>query len=152
LKFFPFTLGGDAKTWCNSLAPRSINSKEACLPQFFDKYFPASKIHALTLDISNFSQNEREDLPQVWGRYRELVRKCHTHGFKANEVLDIFYNGLTKSTRCYQDSIAGTVFRERIIDEATELLDTISQNYEDWNIEGMNEEELFPEKKPCMLK
>jgi hypothetical protein len=149
---FPFTLGGDAKTWCNSLAPRSITSKEACLPQFFDKYFHASKIHALTLDISNFSQNERVDLPQVWGRYRELVRKCPTHGFKANEVLDIFYKGLTKSTRCYQDSIARTVFWERIIDEATELLDTISQNYEDWNIEGMNEEELFPENKPCMLK
>jgi hypothetical protein len=81
-----------------------------------------------------------------------LVRKCPTHGFKANEVLDIFYNGQTESTRCYLDSIAGSVFRERTIDENTELLDTISRNYEDWNIERMNEEELFPKKKPGMLK
>jgi hypothetical protein len=67
LKLFPFTLGGDAKTCYNSLAPCSITSQEACLRQFFDKYFPASKIHALTLDISNFSQKEGEDLPQAWG-------------------------------------------------------------------------------------
>jgi hypothetical protein len=51
----PFHSRRDAKTWYNSLAPGSITSKEACLHQFFDKYFPASKIHALTLDISNFS-------------------------------------------------------------------------------------------------
>jgi hypothetical protein len=69
LKLFPLTLGGDAKTWYNSLAPRSITSQEECLRQFFDKYFLASKVHALTLDISNFSQKEREDLPQAWGRY-----------------------------------------------------------------------------------
>jgi hypothetical protein len=67
LKLFPFTLGGDAKTCYSSLAPCSITSQEACLCQFFDKYFSASKIHALTLDISNFSQKEREDLPQAWG-------------------------------------------------------------------------------------
>ena len=71
-----------------------------------------------------------------------MVRKCPTHGFKSNEILDIFYNGLTENTRGYLDGIAGNVFRERTIDEATELLETISRNYEDWNIE-----EIFPEKK-----
>jgi hypothetical protein len=40
-----------------------------------------------------------------------MTRKCHVHGFKANELLDIFYNGLTEGTRCYLDSIAGNVFR-----------------------------------------
>jgi hypothetical protein len=72
------------------------------------------------------------------------------HGFKAIEVLDILYNGLIESTRCYL--VAGSVFRERTLDEGTELLDTISRNYEDWNIERMNKEGLFPEKKPGMLK
>jgi hypothetical protein len=60
-----------------------------------------------------------------------MTRNCPAHGFKPNELLDIFYNGLTEGTRCYLDSIAGNVFRERTIEEATELLDTISRNYED---------------------
>ena len=30
LKLFPFSLGGEAKAWFNSLAPKSITSKEAC--------------------------------------------------------------------------------------------------------------------------
>jgi hypothetical protein len=129
------------------VAPRSITSQEECLHQFFDKYLPASKVHALTLDISNFSQKEGEDLPQAWGRYHDMTRNCPAHGFKANELLDIFYNGMTKGTRCYLDSIAGNVSRERTIEEATELLDTIARNYEDWKMEEMNKEELFSEKK-----
>ena len=114
---------------------------------FFNKYFPANKIHALTLEISNFSQKEKEDLPQAWGRYNKMVKKCPTHGFKNNEILDIFYNGLTENTRGYLDSIAGNVFRERTVDEAIELLQTISKNYDDWNTD-----EIFPEKKGGMLK
>ena len=131
LDLFPFTLGGSAKTWYNRLEPGCINSKEECLQVFYNKYFPADKIHGLTIEISNFSQKEKEDLPQAWGRYSKMVRKCPTHGFKSNEILDIFYNGLTENTRGYLDGIAGNVFRERTVDEATELLETISRNYED---------------------
>jgi hypothetical protein len=61
-----------------------------------------------------------------------MVRKCPTHVFKSNEILDIYYNGLTENSRGYLDSIAGNVFGERTVDEATELLETISRNYEDW--------------------
>jgi hypothetical protein len=81
-----------------------------------------------------------------------MTRKCPAHGFQANELLDIFYNGLTEGTRCYLDSIAGNVFRGRTIEEATELLDMISRNYEDWKMEDANKEELFSKKKPGILK
>ena len=37
LKLFPFSLGGEAKTWFHSLAPKSITSKEACFYLFFNK-------------------------------------------------------------------------------------------------------------------
>jgi hypothetical protein len=145
-------LGGSAKTWYNRLEPGCITSKEECLQVFYNKYFPADKIHGLTVEISNFSQKEKEDLPQAWGRYSKMVRKCPTHGFKDHEILDIFYNGLTESTRGYLDSIAGSVFRERTIGEATELLETISRNYEDWNIEIIDDRDIFPEKKGGILE
>jgi hypothetical protein len=67
LKLFPFSLGGDAKAWYNSLAPRSITSKDECLLLFYEKYFPANKIFAKIVEINNFSQKEKESLPQSWG-------------------------------------------------------------------------------------
>jgi hypothetical protein len=81
-----------------------------------------------------------------------MTRKCPAHGFKDYELLDIFYNGLTEGTRCYLDIIAGNGFRERTIEEATKLLDTISRNYEEWKTEETDKEELFSENKPGILK
>ena len=112
-------MGGNAKTWYDHLEPGCITSKEECLQLFHNKYFAANKIHGLTIGIRNFSQKEKEDLSQAWGRFSKMVRKCPTHGFKSNEILDKFYNGLTKNTRGYLDGIAGNVFRERTIDQAT---------------------------------
>ena len=51
-----------------------------------------------------------------------------------NELLDIFYNGLTVESRTYLDSCAGCVFRKRTPDEAEELLAKISQNHDDWTL------------------
>ena len=44
--------------------------------------------------MSAFAQNEKESLPQAWGRFCALKRRCPAHGFKENELLDIFYNEL----------------------------------------------------------
>jgi hypothetical protein len=53
------------------------------------------------------------------------------HPLEKNEILDIFYNGLTDATRYYLDSCAGCVFRERTIEQAEELLNNILKNYDD---------------------
>jgi hypothetical protein len=51
-----------------------------------------------------------------------------------NELLDIFYNGLTVESKTYLDSCAGCVFRKRTPAEAVELIAKISQNYDDWTM------------------
>jgi 6-phosphogluconate dehydrogenase len=86
-------------------------------------------------EISNFTQSKEEDISQAWGRYYALERRCPAHGLKNNELLDIFYNGLTKESRSYLDSVAGNIFRHTTVEEAKELLNTIHQNYNDWHIE-----------------
>jgi hypothetical protein len=128
-------LGGEAKAWFNYLAPKSITSKEACIYSFCNKYFPASKIHALVEEIIHFAQGKEEGIPQAWGRFSALGRKCPAHSLKANQLLDIFYNGLTERSRSYLDSIAGNIFRERTMEEAKELLNTIRQKHDDWHID-----------------
>ena len=51
-----------------------------------------------------------------------------------NEILDIFYNGLTDASRDFLDSCAGCVFSKRSVGQAKELLNNILKNYDDWTL------------------
>ena len=56
------------------------------------------------------------------------------HPLKTNEILDIFYNGLTDASRDYLDSCVGSVFRERTPDEAEILLNNMLKNENNWTL------------------
>lgn len=56
------------------------------------------------------------------------------HPLKKNEILDIFYNGLTDASRDHLDSCAGCVFRERTIEEAEILLNNMLTNENNWTL------------------
>ena len=47
LKMFPFSLKDKAKTWLNSLKPRSIGTWQEMQTEFLKKFFPAHKTNAL---------------------------------------------------------------------------------------------------------
>ena len=79
---------------------------------FFQKYFPASAQHVALQKIFNFKQNEGEKMPESWARFCSLLRARPGHQIAKNELLDIFYNGLTVESRTYLDSCAGCVFRK----------------------------------------
>ena len=83
---------------------------------FSAKYFPAHKKQAALSEIYNFVQIEEESLPQAWGRLLQLLNALPDHPLKKNEILDIFYNGLTNASRDHLDSCAGCVFRERTVE------------------------------------
>ena len=63
-----------------------------------------------------------------------MIKARPGHGVPKNELLDIFYAGLTDESRSYVDSCAGCVFRERIPGDAEELMGKIAKNHEDWSI------------------
>ena len=56
------------------------------------------------------------------------------HPPKKNEILDIFYNGLTDASRDYLDSCVGSVFRERTPDEVEILLNNMLTNENSWTL------------------
>ena len=76
-------------------------------------------------EIFNFVQIKEESLSQAWGRLWQLLNALPDHPLKKNEILDIFYNGLTDASRDFLDSCGGCVFRERIVEQAEELLNNI---------------------------
>ncbi|KAK1631779.1 hypothetical protein QYE76_006094 [Lolium multiflorum] len=131
-KIFPFSLKGDAKTWYNNLPPGSIKSPTDLRDVFFRKYFPASAQHIALQKIYRFDQGDEEKLPEAWARFCSLIRARPGHDLEKNDLLDIFYSGLTIESRAYLDSCAGCVFRKRTPDEAEELLAKIGRNHDDW--------------------
>ena len=82
-------------------------------------------------------------MSESWARFCSLIRTQPGHQSAKNELLDIFYNGLTVESRTYLDGCAGCVFRKNIRDEAEELMAKISQNHDDWTTP-----ELTPTPKP----
>ena len=68
------------------------------------------------------------------GGLHQLLRALPDHPLKKNEILDIFYNGLTDASRDFLDSCTGCVFRERTVEQAEELLNNILKNYDDWTL------------------
>ena len=68
------------------------------------------------------------------GRLLQLLNALPDHPLKKNEILDIFYIGLTDSSRDFLDSCAGCVFMERTVGQAEEWLNNILKNYDDWTI------------------
>jgi hypothetical protein len=125
-KIFPFSLKGEAKTWFNNLSPGSIDGPIGLVNALFLKYFPASAQHATLQKIFDFEQVKVEKLPESWARFCFLIRAWHGQPLAKNELLDIFYNGLTVESRTYLDSCAGCVFRKRTPTEAKELMAKIS--------------------------
>ena len=53
---------------------------------------------------------------------------------KKNEILDIFYNGLTNTFRDHLDSCAGCVCREITVEQAEFLLNNMLSNENDWTL------------------
>ena len=101
---------------------------------FSEKYFPAHKKLAALHEIFNFVQIKEESLPQAWGRLLRLLNALPDHSLKKNEILDIFYNGLTDASKDYLDSCAGCIFRERIVDKAEILLNNMLTNENNWTL------------------
>src|SRR3954466_8989753 len=105
-KIFPFSLKGEAKSWYDSLTPRSIRSPMDLVNAFFHEYFPASAQHAALQKIFDFVQENKENLPESWARFTSLLRTLPNQPLPRNELIDIFYNGLTVESRTFLDSCA----------------------------------------------
>jgi hypothetical protein len=118
----------------NNLTPGSIDSPIALVNAFFQKYFPASSQHAALQKIFDFEQVKGEKLPESWARFCSLIRALPREPLPKNELLDIFYNGLTAESNTYLDNCAGFIFRKRTPAEAEELMAKISGNYDDWTM------------------
>jgi hypothetical protein len=82
LRLFPFSLHDRAIEWLDSNALGSITSWEELLKQFYNKFFPMSRVNEARKEISSFTQDEDEKFSDSWGRFKDLLIRCPPRGYK----------------------------------------------------------------------
>ncbi|GJW13300.1 reverse transcriptase domain-containing protein [Tanacetum coccineum] len=85
LLLFPFSLDGVAKTWLDKEPPNSILTWDDLVSKFINFFFPPSKTTNLRNEITNFIQIAQESFSEAWERFKELSRKCPSHGKAVEE-------------------------------------------------------------------
>ncbi|KAI3665933.1 hypothetical protein L6452_44568 [Arctium lappa] len=110
LALFPFSLRDRTKSWFNSLAPGSVPSWSNMAERFLRKYFPPTRNAKSRNEICMFKQMDDEAIPDVWERFKELLRKCPHHGIPYCIQLETFYNGLNPMAKQMLDATSGGAF------------------------------------------
>ncbi|KAL1223054.1 hypothetical protein V5N11_024538 [Cardamine amara subsp. amara] len=93
-KLFPFSLADKAQRWLKSLPAGSLRTWDEVRAAFLDHFYTKSKTAALRNKISSFQQHSGEDFCEAWERLKEYLRECPHHGFKDEQILGIFYDGV----------------------------------------------------------
>jgi hypothetical protein len=99
LRVFPFSLHDRATEWLDTNAPGSITSLEELLKQFYNKFFPMSRVNEARKEISSFTQDEDEKFSECWAQFKDLLMKCPPHGYEKWHLVQFFYQGLSQPNR-----------------------------------------------------
>jgi hypothetical protein len=95
LRLFPFSLHDRAMEWLDSNALGSITSWEELLKQFYNKFFPMSRVNEARKEISSFTQDKDEKFSECWAKFKDLLIKCPPHGYEKWRLVQFFYQGLS---------------------------------------------------------
>ncbi|KAJ9544781.1 hypothetical protein OSB04_024488 [Centaurea solstitialis] len=125
LRFFPFTLTGEAKAWLRSLEPSSITTWEDLRSKFLSGFFPPSKIEKLRAEIRLFRQEDEETISEAWERFKHLLNSCPSHELNKSDQVQTFYSGLNYSS-------AGGVFMYRTPTQVYNILEDMLIHNIDW--------------------
>ena len=132
LKLFPFSLKDKAKTWFNSLRPRSIATWQELTALFLNKYYPLNLTTVSKRAIQNFTQKEDETYSQARERFKELLNACPHHGFEAWRLINFFYDGLLPATRQFVETMCNGGFYSKSAEQAEEYLEWLAERAQDW--------------------
>jgi hypothetical protein len=107
LRLFPFSLHDRATEWLDSNALGSITSWESLLSKFYIKFFPMSRVNEARKEISSFTQDEDKKFSESWGRFKDLLIRCHPHGYEKWRLVQFFYQGLSQPNHSMIESKNG---------------------------------------------
>jgi hypothetical protein len=139
LRLFPFSLHDRAMEWLDSNTPGSIKSYEELLKQFYNKFFPMSRVNEARKVISSFTQDEDEKFFECWARFKDLLIKCPPHGYEQWRLVQFFYQGLSQLNRSMIESMNGGAFLKLTGDLAYKALDKLANNSQQWDFKSCHD-------------
>ena len=133
LKLVPFSLKDKAKTWLNSLRPRSIGTWQEMQIEFLKKLFPIHRTIALKRQIMNFSQKDNDLFHECWERFKDLLNACPHHGYETWHIISFFYESLTPKMCQFVEMMCNGEFLDKDLDEAFDYFDFLDENAQSWD-------------------
>jgi hypothetical protein len=150
LRLFPFSLHDRATEWLDSVALGSITSWEELLKQFYNKFFPMSRVNEARKEISSFTQDEDEKFSEA--RFKDLLMKCPPHGYEKWRLVQFFYQGLSHPNRSMIELMNGGAFLNLTRDLAYKALEKITANSQDWDFTSCRDKSARNPKKGGILE
>jgi hypothetical protein len=152
LRHFPFSLHSRATEWLDSMAPSFITSWEGLLKQFYNKFFPMSRVNEARKEISSFTRDEDKKFSECWAQFKDLLMKCPPHGYEKWRLVQFFYQGLSQPNRSMIELMNGGAFLNLTGDLAYKALEKIVANSQDWDFSSCRDKSAQNPKKGGILE
>ncbi|XP_022158314.1 uncharacterized protein LOC111024824 [Momordica charantia] len=79
-------------------------------------------------DIVSFRQKENEAVQEPWERFKELLRRCLSHGLPTCVQIEQFYRGLDRPSRMMLNTAANDSLFEKSISEIIDILNKMTDS------------------------
>jgi hypothetical protein len=128
MRLFIFALKDRAKHWFQSLEPNSITSWDQLQQIFLKQYFPIGRTNDTRRAITSITQYEGEPFHETWERLKDLLRSCLHHAIPKWQLVQSFYDGLTKSSKSTIEASCRGTFMLKSEEEAWAMFENLSNN------------------------
>ncbi|GJZ09857.1 reverse transcriptase domain-containing protein [Tanacetum coccineum] len=94
LRFFHFTLKGEAKKWLERLSLIHATSWEQLSSHFLNKFFPPERTTFNRSQILRFRQDKDKPIRDAWRCFKDLLHKTPHHRIKKWLLVQLFYDNM----------------------------------------------------------
>ncbi|KAK8278583.1 hypothetical protein V6Z12_D09G052900 [Gossypium hirsutum] len=134
LRAFPFSLQGLAKDWLYYMLPGSFTTWTGLHKAFLEKFFPASRIGSIRIEICGIKQLVGESLYEYWERFKRLCASCPQHQISEQLLVQYFYEGLMPQDRGMIDAASGGALVDKTLEQAQNLIANMAQNTQQFGL------------------
>src|SRR3989337_113816 len=107
--------------------------------KFHQNNYPMHLVHHDRNYIYNFLPHEGESIALAWGRLKYMLHTCPNHELSREIILQNFYARLSHNDQSMLDTSSVGSFMKKTVESRWDLLKRIKRNYEDWEIDKVNE-------------
>jgi hypothetical protein len=127
-RLFPFSLLGKALQWFHIQPVETVQNWNALMRAFMKEYYSPGKTQSLCNKIATFAQYPMETISEAFERFNEYTQAVPHHKFPKEDLVQMFYQGLTMASRTIINASAGGSIIELMPTQAFTLFKKVADN------------------------